>query len=719
MTHAFPSKARLFRALPLCLALGLGAGWLPAHATHVGEDLTVDQQVVASNDQLLSGLRQWENAPAAVREARLRQLVLLTAQRKERLLRLLDRNPKLAALRLLPDELRAKLPAAAQVHMEQEVQVQGAAFAAVGDDFARGITQQKFFLQIANGARLELHMADANGSTRDMLGWAGKQLSVGATQLDGRLIVRDKRRAQVMAAGGTTTATGGTVAATTVVQGSQKTLAILVNFSDRAVSCTAADVSNRVFGTTGATVNTNYQQSSRGLVSFTGQAVGPVTIPYTSGGACDYLAWGAAAESAARAAGVDPSTYSRVSYVLPGGTTCGWSGLAYMPGRQSWIAACSATGIYSHELGHNLSLHHAATPTSEYGDGSDPMGGAAMVNHNGANLAMAGWLPAGGVVDVSTGGSYALTALEYASASTPQVLRINKPDTAEKYYISLRQAVGQDATSLSTEFVNKLSVHRATGSLPAKTYLLQTVAAGQSFTDAGNGITVSLQGISGSLATVSVGIGGSSGGGGSACAPATPVVALAPASKNGSAGSSVAYTVNVTNQNSSGCGTSSFNLSHVMPGGFSAGLSASSLAIAAGATASATLQVYTPGAVADGSYDFSVTAADTGAGGANSMSHGAVLIYSDQTAPTLAITSPGNGAAVGGRMVSISASASDASGIQAVEFYVDGALLARDTSAPYSANWNLRKVAAGPHNIKVRAIDNAGNATESTVTITK
>ena len=717
MTHSFSSKAQLFRALPLCLALGLGAGWLPAHATHVGEDLTADQQVVASNDQLLNGLRQWENAPPAVREARLRQLVQLAAQRQERLLRLLDRNPKLAALRLLPDELRAKLPAAAQVHMEQEVQIQGAAFAAVGDDFARGITQQKFFLQVANGARFELHMADAAGSTRDMLGWAGKQLNVGATQLDGRLIVRDKRRAQVVAAGATTTATGGTVAATTVVQGSQKTLAILVNFTDKALTCTAVDVSNRIFGTTGATVNTNYQQSSRGLVSFTGQAVGPFNIPYVSGGTCDYSGWGAAADNAARAAGVDPALFSRVSYVLPGGTTCGWSGLAYMPGKQSWIAACSATGIYSHEFGHNLSLHHAATPTSEYGDGSDPMGGAAMVGHNGANVVMAGWLPAGGVVDVTVGGSYALTALEYASASTPQVLRINKPDTAEKYYISLRQAVGQDATTLPAVFQNSLSVHRSTGTLPAKTYLLQNLAVGQSFSDAGNGITVSLQGISGSVATVNVAVGGG-GGGGSTCTPGAPVVALAPASKNASAGASVAYSLSVTNQNSSGCGTSTFNLSHAMPVGFSASLPAS-LAIAAGATASATLQVYTPSSATNATYGFDATAADSGAGGASSMAHGAVVIYSDATPPTLAITSPVNGANVGGRMVSISASASDASGIQAVEFYVDGVLLARDTSAPYSANWNLRKVAAGPHNIRVRAVDNAGNATESTVTITK
>jgi len=31
--------------------------------------------------------------------------------------------------------------------------------------------------------------------------------------------------------------------------------------------------------------------------------------------------------------------------------------------------------------------------------------------------------------------------------------------------------------------------------------------------------------------------------------------------------------------------------------------------------------------------------------------------------------------------------------------------LARDTGAPYTANWNLRKAPKGPHIIRARAID--------------
>ena len=86
--------------------------------------------------------------------------------------------------------------------------------------------------------------------------------------------------------------------------------------------------------------------------------------------------------------------------------------------------------------------------------------------------------------------------------------------------------------------------------------------------------------------------------------------------------------------------------------------------------------------------------------------------------PSLTITSPSKGATLKGSKASIAASAGDASGVQAVEFYVDGALLARDTSAPYAANWNLRRAAAGIHSIRVRAIDTRGNAAEQTIEVT-
>ena len=536
----------------------------PAWSSHIGDDLTLDQQAVTVTDQMLGAMRQYEAAAPAQRANALARLTELATQRRERMLALLQRNPGLVSSRVLPAELRSRLPAQVQAQMERDVATSGVINARIEDDFPRGRSNQRFELVDAAGDRLELSVPDA--SENELLAMAGKRVRVAGVQFDRHLLVHDKGRLQLEAAGGTTSGSGGTVVAATLIQGNQNTLSILVNFSDAAVTCNATDVASRLFGATGSTVNNNYRESSGGLVGFSGQVVGPYTINYSASGSCDYLAWGSAAESAARAAGIDPSKYSRVNYVTPRNSTCGWSGLAYMPGRQSWVQSCSSTGVFSHELGHNLSFHHAATPSSEYGDGSDPMGGARVVNLNAANRVMAGWTSGGAVSDVTTGGSYALSTISSATAtSSPQVLRIVKPDTREYYYISLREAVGLDA-GLAATFINTVSVHRSTGTLPSKTYLLQNLAAGQTFTDSVNGITIANQAVSNSTATVAVTLGAS------ACVRNAPTVAIAPASKTAGAGATLAYAVSVTNRNSAACGTSTYALTQALPAGFSGSL---------------------------------------------------------------------------------------------------------------------------------------------------
>ncbi len=70
--------------------------------------------------------------------------------------------------------------------------------------------------------------------------------------------------------------------------------------------------------------------------------------------------------------------------------------------------------------------------------------------------------------------------------------------------------------------------------------------------------------------------------------------------------------------------------------------------------------------------------------------------------------------------VSITASASDNTGVVSVSFYVDGQLLSTDTSAPYTATWNTKKVKSGNHSLYVIAVDAAGNSTQSAaITVVK
>jgi RHS repeat-associated protein len=93
--------------------------------------------------------------------------------------------------------------------------------------------------------------------------------------------------------------------------------------------------------------------------------------------------------------------------------------------------------------------------------------------------------------------------------------------------------------------------------------------------------------------------------------------------------------------------------------------------------------------------------------------------YTDGSLPTGPITSvaaPLGGSTVRGT-APFSAAASDDGRVDKVEFLVNGAVIATDTSAPFDINWST--TTNGPKTLTVRATDNAGNVTTSdAVTVT-
>jgi subtilisin family serine protease len=84
----------------------------------------------------------------------------------------------------------------------------------------------------------------------------------------------------------------------------------------------------------------------------------------------------------------------------------------------------------------------------------------------------------------------------------------------------------------------------------------------------------------------------------------------------------------------------------------------------------------------------------------------------DTTAPAVAISVPAAGATLGGT-VTITATASDDAGVTQVAFYVDGAYVAADATAPYAADWDTTGSGNGAHTLTARAYDAAGNVGES------
>ncbi|MEO8673469.1 MAG: CehA/McbA family metallohydrolase [Tahibacter sp.] len=76
----------------------------------------------------------------------------------------------------------------------------------------------------------------------------------------------------------------------------------------------------------------------------------------------------------------------------------------------------------------------------------------------------------------------------------------------------------------------------------------------------------------------------------------------------------------------------------------------------------------------------------------------------DTTAPTVSASESGSSGTI-----SLGATASDAVGVTRVEFLIDGALKATDTSSPYSASLDSTSLANGTHSLIAKAYDAANN----------
>ncbi len=112
-----------------------------------------------------------------------------------------------------------------------------------------------------------------------------------------------------------------------------------------------------------------------------------------------------------------------------------------------------------------------------------------------------------------------------------------------------------------------------------------------------------------------------------------------------------------------------------------------------------------------------LTAVATDNDGLTKTSDPITLIVAPNQAPTISITSPSNGANfITGAVVAIAATAADSDGtVTSVEFFVDGASVGVDNSAPYTANYTS---VLGPHTLTAKATDDrSAQTTSSTISI--
>ncbi|WP_318556464.1 Ig-like domain-containing protein [Geobacter anodireducens] len=117
---------------------------------------------------------------------------------------------------------------------------------------------------------------------------------------------------------------------------------------------------------------------------------------------------------------------------------------------------------------------------------------------------------------------------------------------------------------------------------------------------------------------------------------------------------------------------------------------------------------------ANGTYTLQAKAYDA-AGNVGQSSSVTVTVsntVADTTVPTVAVSSPANGATVAGT-VSMAATASDNVGVSKVEFYVNNVLKGSDTTSPYAYSWDTTSAANGSYTLTAKAYDAAGNVGQS------
>jgi hypothetical protein len=714
-------RRRSFRTVTLlaCLALALPAGLSHARAEPV--DAGVAARLSTLTNQMTAAIGEYHRATGAQRNAAAAKLKATAQQRRNLLLSSVERQPGLILQQSLPNGLTMGLPADVRDLIEQEVELTGHVGTAVLEDFRGKAANHTYFLMVsASGrpVRFQLHAADGSdhGHEHPAAPYVGQSVTVRAVQLDGQLLLAGSD--SIQAARSTSEATTSTTTLAATISGSQSTLVLLGNLKDKALdgTCTASYVNNLMFGST-SSVNDLYRQTSNGNVTFSGPVYGPLQMTSASTSSTDFWAIGDEMDKLAAAQGIDVGSYGKTVYVIPqitsgyiGATliSVGSSGSFY----RSWIMRCNQPDVYAHEIGHLIGFSHSSTPTSEYGDTSDIMGMSTLpLRHFSApRRAAAGWLGSSRVLNVNGAGTFTIDANAVASPANPQALVLPKLDTNDSYFISLRQPIGYD-TGLQTGYLNRVSVHRA--STPgARSYLLATLGAGETYADSTNGYRFTVNSIGSGNATVSVDMPAPT------CTRANPDVAISPVNQSGAPGKSVSYQITVTNRNGSGCGTSTFAFTPQLPSGWSSSNSPFTLSLGAGSSASSIWTVTSPTTgVVEQSYPVYLTTYDTAATTIAATVQGNYVVTTpDGTPPQVAIVSPANGSTVSGN-VTVSASASDNFGVAKVEFFVNGALIGTDTSAPYSITWNTRKL-NGTYTLTARAVDAAGNAASASSTVT-
>ena len=366
------------------------------------------------------------------------------------------------------------------------------------------------------------------------------------------------------------------------------------------VGLTTAQAQQITFGTnpTDRSFKQFYEEASFGALIVTGDVYGPFTSNMLGNCAFD----GLAPRDSGVSSGPDmlaaelrpqiPKTYDHYIYYFGPVARCGAGlarvGSANRPASDTWLNGSSGCVLLFQEPGHNFGLMHSSSlacpnasfandlsqcVVSEYGNPYTPMGHGCH-DLNALDKWYEGWLNGCNGVKVTSSGTFSLLPIETGPCGGIQALQIPMPVATrtvrdpvkgllvqpKNYYVELREPLGIFDSNLkptvlvyAADDIQPPTI-RSTWSylldMDPSTVALDGLAQGQTFTDPAGGVSITLQSLDASKATIKV---DTQGGTGAAptCIDGTTLTAPGPESCDVGAQTDAGATVSSSSSDSS------------------------------------------------------------------------------------------------------------------------------------------------------------------------
>jgi MYXO-CTERM domain-containing protein len=325
-----------------------------------------------------------------------------------------------------------------------------------------------------------------------------------------------------------------------------------------------------------------YLADSYGTQDVTAQVFGPMPYTLTNGCGTSQLATALRAQI--------PGTFQHyLWYFGSRQSACSWTGLASVgrpdqPSRDTWYNASTSCVVLVQEPGHNFGMQHSSSiacpggatlsddpnmcTVSEYGDPFDPMGGGCR-HMNAWQKDYQGWFGGCNGVNVTSSGTFTLLPIEqrcdgtqFLKITAPKSRMFNRPaaggggatvETFSHYYVELRTPqdfdgmLGNRSAMAPQVLVHIGGDRRSRTQRGLHTFLLDmtptttgstgradsALGVGKTYTDPAGGLSITVQAVSGTQATVNVQI--ANGVGGPTCLDDTPFTAPGPGQESCSA----------------------------------------------------------------------------------------------------------------------------------------------------------------------------------------